>query len=160
MRRQRLQLTPLIPCPRREGCDVRHQSFERRCRFLCKRGGHPSCNLKIDSKVLQKHSQRDVGIHHHEDGVPQVCFASTKRAARMKTHLTSKRVSSQRFLHLGITHLPMQNRYSFSTRFYETQQGLLGGGLDPYLLLSPTIPVPRRLRRPVPNVNAIESPCP
>jgi hypothetical protein len=51
-----------------------------------------------------------VSIHHHEVGIPQVCFASTKRAAKMKTQLTSKRLSSQRFLHLGIIHLSMQNQ--------------------------------------------------
>ena len=56
-------------------------------------------------------------IHHHEAGIPQVCFTITKRTARMRTQLTSKRLSSQRFLHLGITHLPMQKVYSFAAPF-------------------------------------------
>ena len=48
-----------------------------------------------------------VSIHHHEVGIPQVCFASTKRAARMRTQLISKRLSSQRFLSLVISRLSM-----------------------------------------------------
>jgi hypothetical protein len=56
-------------------------------------------------------------IHHHEDGIPKVCFAITKRTARMRTQLTSKRLSSQRFLHLGIIHLSMQKVCSFAAPF-------------------------------------------
>jgi hypothetical protein len=56
-------------------------------------------------------------IHHHEAGMPQVCFAITKRAARMRTQLASKRLSSQRFLNLGITHLSMQKVCSFAAPF-------------------------------------------
>lgn len=36
-----------------------------------------------------------------------VCLAITNRTARMRTQLTSKLASSQRFFHLGITHRSM-----------------------------------------------------
>ena len=82
-----------------------------------------------------------VSTHHHEVGIPQVCFVITKRTARMRTQLISRRLSAQRFLHLGIIHLSMQDPVLFlhtptsqsvtsgqrSVRVRRHAQGLLRG---------------------------------